>query len=129
MPSLGEVLNAPGGPFSFAVGTGGVTKGHGVKLSANANEVIAASSQGEAIYGIALATRAAGQNVAVLRLGRVICIAGAALTTLYVDLTIGADARMEASLTSDVILGINLTTAAANGDEVLVELTVAKNVT
>lgn len=102
--------------------TTAVTRGHCVKWDATATFALATAAS-DVFAGIAVNTVAIGDGCSVQQTGIMKgAVAGAAIASLLTELTINASGRLIAATTGDKIVGRNLTTAAADGDEIEVEL-------
>jgi len=118
--------NYVSGPYTMEAQEA-ISRGYAVKLKAGADkQVELCDSQGEAAYGIAIETKAAGQGIAILpctfgnRFDK--AVADEALATLYTKLTVAANGKFEPALTGDRVVGINLSTASGSDDTFEIEL-------
>ena len=94
------------------------SRGELVKLGATQGQVDKCDTQGEDAWGVAEHSAALGETLAVVR-GLVWALAGGNLS-IGDDVTAGADARVEAALAGDIILGKALM-AGADGELVLID--------
>lgn len=103
------------------IAEGAITKGYGVKLGTAQNGAVIASSQGEALTGVAGETAASGEPFLVIKDGEVKAIAGDAIV-IHAQVTPKADGRFETAASGDVIFGIARSAAGADGDEFIIEI-------
>lgn len=110
------------GPVTFTA-SGAINDGHAAKRTSALNTAEECDSAGEASYGVAIGDAATGRMCAVLKAGRYDrAVAGAAISTLHNDLAVNASGRYVVAVEGDVIVGQNLTAAAANGSLFTIEL-------
>lgn len=116
------------GPHT-AIASGAVNDGHAIKRTAALNTAEECDSAGEASIGVAMGDGTDGRAFTWLKGGRYDrAVAGAALATLHVELAVDTSGRYVAAVEGDIIVGINLTTAAGANSRFTIELDHAQRV-
>lgn len=124
---LGTIFGGDGPVSRHTSGT--VYKGRAVKLHTTSNTITAIANAGVAMHGICLEDKATALDVGVLLSGQYAeAEAGDALASLHTNLALDNVGRFVAATTNDIIVGVNLSTAAQAGDQFVILISTAQKV-